>query len=180
METKLIKFDGVLRKHNLTKRQVYHILEKIKKYHTEDHWFRNELNEFGERELWIYMEGAEWIQKVYLNYSISYLTAEINFTLEQIERLESEFNYHKEPTKLPDMDVKMLASFFSADTSTIHRVIKKYLAPKHPEYLRRKRPMIVYGAGVRWLLENVFREKYLLELLSYKRQLQNRKREIML
>lgn len=180
METKILLFNAVQRKYGLTQRQMYHIREKIKKYHKNDNWLIKKTNSMGETEIWIYMEAVEWIKDVYLNFDESYIHAEILFAKKQIQRLEHELNFHADPIVCVDMDVSMLATYFNLKTNTIYKKIKEVLLEEHPYFILKKNPIVVSEEGVRWLEINVFEIKYLTDLLSYKRRLQKRKRELSL
>ena len=64
-------FSAVQRKYNLTDRQMYYIQEKLKKHHKDDEWLVTVRNPSSMiKELWIYLEGVDWIHDVYLNFDV--------------------------------------------------------------------------------------------------------------
>ncbi|MCR0531845.1 hypothetical protein MKC55_21080 [[Clostridium] innocuum] len=176
MEFKRIPFIAVQRKFNLTDRQMYYIRDRIRKYHQGDEWFKFENNAIGEKELWIYMEGVNWIEEVYLQFDVPYIEAEIQFVSKQIKRLEAELNVHCDPIHCEDMDINDLSIYFQKAKKTIYNEINKNKKDLE-KYILERKPIKLSKEGVRWIELNLYRKRYMKDLYLYKRVLQDRKRE---
>lgn len=169
-------FTGVRRKYDLTERQMYYLRQRLEKYHKKDKWLVSIYNPVSmEKELWIYLEGVEWIRDVYLNFDTPYYEAEIDFVLHQIERLQNELNDYANPITIRSgMSVDELSSYFNRSTKTIYRHLQ-ILKKSSPEYFISYKPPIITKDGIIYLEKEFFKHKYMDDLYQYKRKLQRKK-----
>lgn len=173
-----MRFSDVQSRFDLSDWQMKWIKEKCKKSHRDDRWLCYRTNFDGERELWIYLEGVEWIQEVYLNYDVPYKTAEIKFVLKNIGRLEQELKFGKDRVAYRNMSVKELMIYFKKSSRSIYSSVRALKQNNPNAIFLVKKKMIVSADGVKWIEQNIYKEKYIEDLYDYKRLLQEIKREI--
>lgn len=169
-------FSAVQRKYDLTDRQMFYIREKLKKYHEKDEWLVAIFNpDSMSKELWIYLEGVEWIRDVYLNFDVPYRKAEINFVKKHIVRLENELGIHLDPLQIETgMTVDMLALYFNRSKTRIYNILSPY-RKSHPHFFIDTNDSILSKEGIVYLEKHFFLDRYIQDLYLYKRFLQERK-----
>lgn len=178
MEFQRIRFSVVQKQFELSKWQMKWIKEKCTGNHRGDRWLFYRTSIEGKQELWMYMEGVKWIEEVYMNYDVPYKTAEIIFVEKNIKRLEQELKIKKEPVAYRSMNVKELTIYFKKSSRSIYSAIRK-LKNKNPGTVSLvAKKTVVSAEGVKWIEQNVYKEKYIENLYKYKRLLQEIKRGI--
>lgn len=178
LEFQRIRFSDVQKQLELSNRQMKWIREKCKKSHRGDRWLFYRTNIEGKQELWMYLEGVKWIEQVYLNYDVPYKTAEVIFVEKNIKRLEQELKIKKDPVAYRSMNVKELAIYFQKSLNSINSAIRR-LKNKNPGTVSLvAKKTVVSAEGVKWIEQNVYKEKYIENLYEYKRLLQEIKRGI--
>lgn len=175
MEFQRIPWSAVQRKFGLTERQMKYIKTKWKQWHKEDEWLVFRRNEYGKKVLWVYMEGVNWICEVYLKRDVPYILAEIDYAEKNINRLEQELNFHYNPVFAEQMNTNQMAVYFDRSPKTILNNLS-YLRKENSNWIIDTNPYIVTKEGIEWLEKNVYTQKYLEDLLRYKRILQAKKK----
>lgn len=155
---------------------MYYIQEKLKKHHKDDEWLVTVRNPSSMiKELWIYLEGVDWIHDVYLNFDVPYRIAEIDFVKKQIDRLEKELHTHADPLQIKSgMTIDVIALYFGRSKKQIYKMLKPY-RETHPQWFINSSPPIISSEGICYLEQNVFLDKYIEDLYLYKRLLQRKK-----
>lgn len=176
MEGKLIPAYRLKQKYNISDKKLMKIFETMNRRHRQDHWVIKRKNGTGVLETYIYLEGVDWIDKVYYRTSGNYLDAEIKFVEEHIMRLKKEISY--EPMSIKkEMNIKELCSYFGRKQRSIRYAIS-LMEQADEDYKYTKNGMTyVKAEGVDWLAINIYRTKYLEEQQYIKRELQMIKRE---
>lgn len=176
MEGKLIPTYQLKEKYNLSDKKLMKILETINRRHRRDHWVIKKKNGTGALETYIYLEGVDWIDKVYYRTTGNYLDAEIKFVEEHITRLKKEIGAEPRVTR-KEMNIKELCIYFERKQRSIRRAIS-LMENEKKEYKYISNGMTyVNPEGVEWLAVNVYKARYLQELQYIKRELQMLKRE---
>lgn len=175
LETKRVLFSSVAKRFDLTDRQCEYILERINQFHMDDEWIVLLHNEFGKKEMWIYLEGVAWIEEVYLNFDEPYYDAEIEFVKKQTKRLVqelkiddlqiTEITYH-------DMTVRDAAIYFDRKENTLHKQIKMFREQKPMWFEKKDNQLWIKKEGIQYFEENIYKKKYIKNLYQIKRMLQ--------
>lgn len=161
----------------LSDRQMRSIKTAINKRHKEDNWLKQMQTPDGSSALYIYLEGADWVESVYLNPAKDSLSAEIEFTLRHIRRLENELG-KREPCRIYfDLNRIQLCQYFECTERYMFQIINRLKKVKPETYYKQNGQTFITAEGVKWMEENVFKKKYLINLQRYKRRLQQIKKE---
>lgn len=178
MEFHRMRFSDVQTRFGLSDWQMKWIKEKCNRSHRADRWLCYRTDMDGKKELWMYLEGVKWIEEVYLNYDVPYKTAEINFVLKNIRRLEQELKIGKDRVVYRDMCIKELMHYFGKSSRSIYSSVRELKRSIPNAVYLKKKKIIVSAEGVKWIEENAYKEKYIENLYDYKRLLQEMKRGI--
>jgi hypothetical protein len=171
-----MRFSDVQNQFGLSDWQMKWIKEKCNRSHRADRWLCYRTNMDGEKELWMYLEGVKWVEEVYLNFDVPYKTAEIEFVKRNIKRLEQELKIGKERVAYRNMYTKELMLYFGKSSRSIYSAVRKLKRSIPDAVLLVKKKTIVSAEGVKWIEQNVYKEKYIENLYDYKRLLQEIKR----
>lgn len=168
-------FSAVQRKYNLSDRQLYYIKERLEKLHKDDNWLIYIYNQYFIKELWIYLEGVEWIRDVYLKQDVPYRLAEIEFAQKQINRLEKELHQHENPIPIKsNMDIHTLSIYFEKSKTYIYAILRD-IKRDHHEWIICDKPLVISKEAAVYLEKNVMLDRYIKDLYNYKRCLQRKK-----
>lgn len=155
-----MRFSDVQNQFGLSDWQMKWIKEKCNRSHRADRWLCYRTNMDGEKELWMYLEGVKWVEEVYLNFDVPYKTAEIEFVKRNIKRLEQELKIGKERVAYRNMYTKELMLYFGKSSRSIYSAVRKLKRSIPDAVLLVKKKTIVSAEGVKWIEQNVYKEKY--------------------
>ena len=125
------------------------------------------------RKYFVLIEGYYWLLNVYFQKEKSLTDADIDFFEDRIRQYEELLKVqHNENWWNEDMDIKQLCNYFNRKENTMRKAIKRMWDNGFSiyKYLDNNK-VIISRKGVEWICKNIFKQKYLELLESYKMDL---------
>ena len=156
--------------------QLDYLRRKILRQHPEEGFLFRKHD--GKKFHWILSdEGKDWVDTVYYGDDRPQVEREIDFYLRRIRELENATGTSRPYRVYEAMDIHQIALDMAVSTNRAYAAAR-LLAARHPEAMLDARPLYISAAGVRWLEENVFKKRYLQDLMTYKIGLQQLEKEM--
>ena len=164
---------------SLTTKQFGRVLRNIKRRHKYDYYLWIDRDKDNKSKMYIKKECVEWLNKVYFNKEVHYLTSEIEFYKEKIFGLENELGIDHKRNKYVSTSLRFLPYKFDKSVSVIHVALHRMRKVfPYPITFEEEDVICVKEEGVKWLYENYFKRDYLKELEEYKWHLEMQKNNL--
>lgn len=169
---KRLQLLGATTKHGkqITHTNLRKAIDAMLKKHPNCRWRSEKIKS---KKYFILIEGFAWLNQVYFQKEKSLIDADVSF-------FEDRIRQYKELLKIQNsknlwnenMDIKQLCKYFERKDITVRKAIKKMCDCGFGEFKSFiEGKVVISKEGVEWICKNVFKQKYLELLETYKMEL---------
>ena len=169
---KRLQLLGTTTKHGkqITHADLRKAIDVMLKKHPNCRWRSEKIKS---KKYFILIEGFAWLNQVYFQKEKSLIDADVSF-------FEDRIRQYKELLKIQNsknlwnenMDIKQLCKYFERKDITVRKAIKKMCDCGFGEFKSFiEGKVVISKEGVEWICKNVFKQKYLELLETYKMEL---------